>query len=225
MKKLALLAVGLALLLLALLAASPTPSSAGGYYHNGYYYQQQYYQQNYEYQVNPVVVIGVPVSNLGVPFYWSVGQELREERVAERAAALIQKSKPEAPRQTPAPAPVKEPSAGVSLDFDLIAGTASSSAPVLGAETALDTQVKALLTQNCIRCHKPGNSKPGVQLFNTDGSLFKEHDWKAEVRRRESVYDSLRGTEGVSPMPKNAEQLADEKIELVYQWLREQMQQ
>jgi mono/diheme cytochrome c family protein len=224
---------GLLILLAAILLVTPNYTEGAGYVNTNYGYGYNYNQVQYhqQYAVNPVVVIGVPVSNLGVPYYWSVGQELREERIAERAANLVKNkqgnvTKQERTNGRPVSTQPQQPSPGVILDFDLVSAAASVSAPVQSpvGVSDLDAQVKAIFAESCIRCHKPGSARPGLQLLNADGSLFKERDWKAELQRREAVYDSVRGTEGVSPMPKNAEQLADDKIELIYLWLREHSQ-
>lgn len=220
-------------LLFALAPFMVNHSDAGGYGHGyGYGYQNYGYGYNYQnyhqvYEVNPVVVIGVPVSNLGVPFYWSVGQELREERIAEKAAALVNKNKDnsgqiqQVQRQQPQVAPAPGP--GVLLDFDLvgseIAHQTQAQTPSISSE--LDSRVQKIFSDSCIRCHKPGSDKPALRLVNADGGLFKSLDWKDEFKRRQSIYDAVRGTEGVSQMPKNADQLNDESIEVIYLWLRE----
>ena len=195
---------------------------AGGYrYGNGYVYQQQYnnynYQQQYQqqYEVNPVVVIGVPVSNLGVPYYWSVGETLREEAIAQKAANIVIASAKKQSVQQP------KREIGVSLDFDLISSSTPSSPAT--SPSNLDAQVAAIFNESCIRCHKPGASRPGIQLFNADGSLYKAPTWREELKRRQTVYDSISGEDGVSQMPKNAEQLDQEKQEIIYAWLREQV--
>ena len=200
-----------------------------GYGHQQYNYgYHQNYGYNYQtvYETNPVVVIGVPVSNLGVGYYWSVGAELREQRVAQLAAELVNKKQAPATKVQQQPTVAPAPGPGIALDFDLISSAVTeqpTAAP--GQITELDQKVQNIFSQSCSRCHKPGTEKPALKLLNADGSLFKALDWKTELQRRQLVYDSVRHTENVSAMPKNADQLDDESLETVYQWLREKANQ
>ena len=211
---------------------------AGGYgygFHQNYGYGYNGYHQNYYQAVNPVVVIGVPVSNLGVPYYWSVGDELREDRIAQKVSEKLKGGQAPAKTSQSNTRPAREvvapgPGPGILLDFDLVSGAVDrpylpgepSSKP--GQITELDQKVAGIFAKNCARCHKPGTDKPALRLLNADGSLYKPSDFKADLKHRQLVYDAVRGTDGVSSMPKNGEQLPDEELETLYLWLREQSQ-
>ncbi len=62
-------------------ASNPYYGHGHNYYgYNGYAYP---YYNNYNYQnVDNVIVVGIPVQGLGLDFYYSVGDELREQRIA-----------------------------------------------------------------------------------------------------------------------------------------------
>lgn len=195
-----------------------TVSVRHGYGYNGANYGYGY-NYNYVQEVNPVVVVGVPVANLGLPYYWSVGEELREDRVAAKAAALVQNKPKVAPKLDP---PAQKGEAGVSLDFDLIGGEASAQTKPLVNATALDGQIHGIFKESCASCHKPGKTIRGIALLSPDGELFKDANPTAEAKRRWRIYDSVFGGDGVSQMPKGSP-LPDDKVETIRLWTRETM--
>lgn len=227
MKKLSfLIVVGLVFLLYyvspteAVTPCARTVNLRHGYAVNNYGYNNYGYNNyNYVQEVNPVVVVGVPVANLGLPYYWSVGEELREDRVAAKAAALVKSEKPAKQEKS---SPVRQPEAGVNLDFDLIGGEAAAQSKPVQNSSALDNQVLAIFKESCISCHKPGKAIRGILLLSQDGELHKDANPQTETKRRWKIYDSVFGGEGVSQMPKGGS-LPDDKVETIRLWTRETM--
>lgn len=84
------------------------------------------------------------------------------------------------------------------------------------ADVDLDRQVLAIFNSACIKCHKPGATKPGVQLLTLDRKMFVNSDPKREEARRERVYESL--VDSDEPMPKGGRPLSSEQKALVRQW-------
>lgn len=156
-------------------------------------YQQSYIQQDYYQQP---LIVGIPVQNFGLNYYYSVGDELREERIAELVAKQLKLQT--APVPTPSSSPIKD----------------NNQSPV-------DEQVLTIFTDSCIMCHTPGQSNPGVQLFNEDGSLFVDADPVAEMNRRWKIFDSTFGGDAQVPiMPKGQDPIPDEDIAVIRQWVR-----
>jgi hypothetical protein len=191
-------------------------------YNYGYTYQQPYYNYNQYYyekkEVNPVLVIGVPVTNLGLPYYYSVGADLREEALIEKITKTMKQQNliPQQQQATPAYNQVQQAAyeaqpQQAELVFNIIGGNA-----VVAQSDDLDKRVYAILDSNrCATCHKAGQSKPGgVQLFNSDGTLFKAQNPAIEKNRRKAVYDQI--AEGL--MPKNGKVIKGTDTEVLRKW-------
>jgi mono/diheme cytochrome c family protein len=187
----------LSAIIFCVIAGYAIASHCGGYTVQRSYYapQQSYYvpQQSYYYQqqyVAPTIIFGIPVQNLGLKYYYSVSDNLDEERIAARVAEIIAKRQAE-----------------------------QVNAPVV-VQGDLDSRVLTTFQQNCASCHKLGKDTPGIQLFNADGGLFKDTDPAAEFERRWHIYDAVMHAEGVSPMPKGARDLSEAQKKDILEWVR-----
>jgi mono/diheme cytochrome c family protein len=150
-------------------------------------------------------VIGVPVN---APYIYSVGNdgEESEDRIADK---VIRRFKREFDLNPGAEAAPAEPAAPVSReDFRLVGGK--------GAAT-LDARVFALFNAQCVQCHKPGQTRPGAQLFTPDRRLFVDPDPKREVRRRQRINDACDPDAG-GEMPKNRPPLTPAERRLINDW-------
>lgn len=215
-------------------AQAVTHYNGYGHGHNtGYYNNGQYYDQN-------VLIVGVPVSNLGLPYYWSVGDDLREERIAQKTAEIIRKSSSGGERggasgskgvtrETKKPAQASAPAkkAGVNLfgapkeDQEENAGEDGGTDEVSIPATDTDKAVLAIFKESCANCHKPGKAIKGIALFTDDGELYHEKSIAKEIKSRFRVYNSVFGGPNVNLMPKNGSPLSNDKVETIRQWLSE----
>lgn len=199
-------------------------------YNAGYGYAANYGYQatNYQHYDQNVLIVGVPVSNLGVPYYWSVGDDLREDRIAKKTAEILRReSKPvtgREPRKPPSPdggAQAKPADSPLPSRFDIIGGGGDK--PVVAGKR--DAEVLAIFETSCSSCHKPGKALKGITLLREDGQIFHEKNFAAEAKYRFRVYDSVFGGEGVNLMPKNASPLGNDKVETIRNWQRELMEE
>jgi hypothetical protein len=166
-----------------------------------YTYQPQVVTQTV---VAPAAVVALPVSSLGVPYYFSVGDYLREDKIAEIVTQRVT-------NRLAAGAGAVSPS------------TRAGNKPVAAAPsptvTDLDNRVSSIF-QTCINCHKPGTAKAGVTLFAADGSLYQDANTGTEMVRRWRILDAVTGGPDVNFMPKNGNPLTDDEVDTVRKWLR-----
>lgn len=152
-------------------------------------------------------VIGVPV---GAPYVYSVGGGDPEEVARKLADEVMRRFKkefevnPPAGEAPPAKGPVSRE------DFDVVR---KGNRP-----SGLDGRVLALFNAQCVQCHKPGQTKPGVQLFTQARGLFVDPDPKKEAKRRQRIYDSVDPDAG-GEMPKNRPSLTPAERALLKEWL------
>lgn len=222
-----LLAGGLSLIIL-----SPANVQASGCYSGynsyGYGYNTTYtptyaaptYEKSY-YDVSPVVVIGVPVTGLGLDYYYTVGDELREERLANAVAARLQQSsspqvlsrnvqstygygynntqiQTQTQQQYAAPAQVQQQQSMrtdeslTDSDFSVVtSNTYGNSYAQQTPKVNFDSLAHNIFTSDCRKCHGPGVSKSGIVLLAGDGSLYKDPDPMREQQRRQAIYASI----------------------------------
>ncbi len=153
-------------------------------------------------------ILVVPVAP---DYYYSVGDdEEREERIAERIARKIGEKAPQA-----APAAHQAPQAAHRAGREMFSLGGGG-----GAKAGLDDRVLAVFNESCIKCHKPGAAKPGVQLFTFDRKLFVDPDPRKEARRRDKVYEAVESGE----MPKGAGPLAASAKALLLEWSQQSSQ-
>jgi hypothetical protein len=183
----------LPLLLFVLLTASP--AEAGGY-------QKQIGGYTYDYNHNDTI-IAIPVNG---DYYYSVGQDI-EELTRKISDEIIRRFDEKFAVQNTQPA--AEPAKKLSRDMFRLAG---GPAPA----DDLNDRVFALFNSSCIKCHKPGASRPGnIVLFTPDRKLFIDPDPQKESLRRRLVYEAIDSgnmPKGVGPFP------AADKA-LVRQWM------
>lgn len=77
-----------------------------------------------------------------------------------------------------------------------------------------DGAVLAVFDNTCVKCHKPGSAKPGVQLLTEERQLFVNPDQKKELARRKRVYESIESGE----MPKGLGPLTPEQKAVIESW-------
>jgi mono/diheme cytochrome c family protein len=136
-------------------------------------------------------IFTIPVSP---EYYYAVGDEdEKADRIAER---IIKELK----------AQFKNDDKTEVLDKGLFS--------VVGKQGTEESQVKKILNDHCVQCHKPGSSKPGVQLFDLSRNLFKDADERKEKRRRELVYESIDSGE----MPKGSAPLSPNQKSIIKKW-------
>ncbi len=80
-----------------------------------------------------------------------------------------------------------------------------------------DAEAFKILNANCIQCHKPGASKPGLQLFTAERTLFVKADKSAELSRRSRILDAVKD----GRMPKGGHPLGEAQKELLENWKKE----
>lgn len=134
-------------------------------------------------------IIAVPI----VDYHYAIGDEYRIKRIISE---VVQGQAPVSPA----------PAQGGALDKGIF-GT-------VGQSINLDSQVLAIFNESCIQCHKPGASKPGVQLFTEERGLFIGGDPSKERARRVRIVESV--DEG--DMPKGGARLSEEKRRLLRKW-------
>ena len=169
-----------------------------------YAVQQYVAPVQYSQYVQQPIVIGVPVNQLGLGYYYSVGDQLREERIAELVSQRLQAQLKAAPVTAPPAQPVTPEPPQPSVQ---------------PTPTSIDAQVLEIFTNSCLNCHKPGANGPGVKLFNEDGSLFVDEPSK-ELERRFKIWDVTFGGNVENKMPKGDSNLPDEEVEVLRQWVR-----
>lgn len=169
------------LLLVVTTALVTTTANAGGYGYgyNGYVYP--YYNYNhYNYNtVDNVIVVGIPVQGLGLDYYYSVGDELREKRIADSVIRRLQVTQPR-PQKQAEPTPAQ-----LSLADFL----------TLGQKTrvgGLDEKVAEIFERSCLSCHKPGLKKDGFLLIDEGGGFVGTREF------RRAVYEAVKS----NAMPK-----------------------
>lgn len=164
------------------------------------------YAPAYDHQVvvEKTKVIGVPVN---APYIYSVGggpAEDSEDRIADKVIRRFKKEfdlgQPEAGPQDPDPVSRE--------DFNLLGK----------GRGGPDAKVLALFNANCVQCHKPGQTRPGAQLFTPDRRLFVDPDPRREARRRQKIYNAVDPDAG-GEMPKNRPPLTPAERALLKDWL------
>lgn len=236
--------------------STPTYYPAPTYYSTPTYYPTQTYitptyVEKKNYDVSPVVVVGVPVSSLGLDYYYSVGDELREEVIADKVAARLSRTR----QETTTTRTVTEKTPGFYIERSqqtavrgqqttgyqqTVQGSGvryqEQSQNVVSAEIGMEAfNIFAEETQQA-----PGNYHSNTNITslfsqscsrchkqNTDkpGSinLFSEEPNKDdEYSRRERVYNSVLPDEtGKSHMPKNGQPLNENDLNKIREWFRE----
>ncbi len=153
---------------------------------------EPYYQQK---------VVGIPV----VPYYYSVGEDPEERNRAIAREVLRQLGEQQSRQEVQQPQQV-EVQPRERGEFRLVGVTTSGGGK--------DAQVLAVFNTDCVRCHKPGANRPGVQLLTADRKLFVDADPAKESRRRRRVYDSVESGE----MPKGGQPLSASRKSLFSEW-------
>lgn len=185
------------------------------------------YGHNYNYQYDQnVLIVGVPVANLGTPYYWSVGDDLREERIAQKTAEILAKQKTnsgkeKAPSQQK-PAPAKQVNIFGSPKASEDSPEDDGVQRVKFVDNETDKAVLGIFKESCIQCHQPGKVLKGIKLLTEEGNLHHEDTVVKESKYRFRVLDSCFGG-NVNAMPKGAAPLSNDKIELLRNWHREIM--
>lgn len=157
---------------------------------NPHYIRQVQVQANI-----PVFAIGVPVQSLDLDYYYSVGFEFQKEDIIDEVIRRINIQ-------------VEEGDELKRSDFQFVAAQTSSE--------DTNARVHRVFQNNCIQCHRPGAEKPGVKLFNTDGSLFIGKNGKERDRRKKVYENVLSGA-----MPKGKPPLTADEKTIVRQWALE----
>lgn len=167
-------------------------------------YQYPYQQYQQQYYDDQVIIIGIPIAP---DYYYSVGEgdtEERDKRIAEAVAKRLEEKF--SPGQNKVEGASPTPKAGREK-FRLLDNG--------GAVEQLNGKILALFNTSCIKCHKPGATKPGnIQLFTADRKLFVDSDPKKEAKRRERVYESVESGD----MPKNGQSLPTSLKALLREW-------
>lgn len=152
-------------------------------------------------QVVQTQVVAVPVTTLALPYYYSVGDQLREDRLADAVAKRLAGKLPQPP----------EPKAG---------GKTVAPRTIVAESPQIDGQVQEIFAASCATCHAPGQAKAGLVIFAADGSLYVDPDPAAELVRRWRILDSVTGGPDVNFMPKNGEPLTVDEVDTVRKWMR-----
>jgi len=153
----------------------------------------------------PAAVVALPVSSLGVPYYFSVGDYLREDKIAEIVTQKVTSR--------------LAAGAGAVAPATRAGNKPVPSAPAPASAPELDAKVQSIF-EACVNCHKPGTAKAGVTLFAADGSLYQDANTGTEMVRRWRILDAVTGGPDVNFMPKNGNPLTDEDVDTVRKWLR-----
>jgi hypothetical protein len=183
------------LLTAAALALAPTAALANPTYAPAY---------DHQVVVEKTKVIGVPVN---APYIYSVGggpTEDSEDRIADKVIRRFKKEFDLGQPETGPQDPVSRE------DFNLLGKGRGGPVP--------DAKVLALFNANCVQCHKPGQTRPGAQLFTQDRRLFVDQDPRKEARRRQRIYDAVDPDAG-GEMPKNRPPLTRAERALLKEWL------
>lgn len=189
--------------------------SAGyGYYQNGYY-QNQYYAPTY----SPVVV-GVPLSTLGINYFFSVDPQKREERIIEHASqAAIEQLKAQGYTKVEEPTEPQEEQSGVGAeDFNLFGSAPQAppkQPPAQAPSPELQKEVLTLMRSKCMGCHKPGDVKNGIKLFDAQANLAEQ-----TVEQKMQILGAIMGQEGLSQMPPQKPLDKNQKA-LIWKWLNQ----
>lgn len=223
--------------------STPTYYPPTTYYSTPTYYPTQTYVaptyvEKKNYDVSPVVVVGVPVSSLGLDYYYSVGDELREEVIADKVAARLSRSRQEVTTTRT----VTEKTPGFYIERSTQQAAVTSQAiqyqqtnqNVVTTEIGIEdfnifreetqqvqgdyhANITSLFSQACSRCHKQGRETPGsINLFSEATNKDDEYS------RRERVYNSVLPDEtGKAHMPKNGQPLNENDVNKIREWFRE----
>lgn len=207
--------------------------------------QQPYVQQYAAVQAQYPVVVGVPLSDLGVNYYYSVAPDRREARIVEQVTAEVLArmsagqygilvplqpgsqagAAPGMPAAGPAlvpprpvpPPPVATPAPPVAQPPPTPQPFPAQNTASLTAAPTLRLQVLGLMQAKCMGCHKPGDIKRGIRLINADGSIA-DHD----LGQRIDIVNAVLRKDGVNPMPPTQSLTADEQ-KLLLGWLNEKL--
>jgi mono/diheme cytochrome c family protein len=234
---------------------APTYYPPTTYYSTPTYYPTQTYVaptyvEKKNYDVSPVVVVGVPVSSLGLDYYYSVGDELREEVIADKVAARLSRSRQEVTTTRT----VTEKTPGFYIErstqqaavnsqgrqYQQTAGYqqtvqgSGQSQNVVSAEIGMEAfnifgeetqQAPGDYHANITSLFSQACSRCHKQNTDKPGSinLFSEELNKDdEYSRRERVYNSVRPDEtGKVRMPRNGQPLNENDLNKIREWFRE----
>lgn len=138
-------------------------------------------------------IVGIPVSNLDVRTYYSVGDDLRAERIAEKVAENLKK---EISELKDVVAQLREVQVQGRVSFDLLNPNA---------------RANQIFANSCLGCHKPGDVKVGMKLFSEDGTVNT-----GDFSHRERVYRAV----VENRMPKGSKLSDEEKVVLLNWFLQ-----
>lgn len=156
--------------------------------------------------------VAVPVTSLGLEYYYRVITEEELNRQAQVIAAEVVRQLEEAypnglvPSPTP---PVEDEPDEPKPDV----GWADGYTP-----TELDTQVYALIKTKCAGCHT-GPTPDGGLVLITENGKFPKFDGDTRAHIWDRVDGSNLPIEKI--MPKNGAPLGDDEVNLVRKWWRE----
>lgn len=160
-------------------------------------------------------VFAVPVTNLGLDYYYRVITEPERQRVADRIADSVlqrlaeQLRDADDRRPTPGPEPRPEPVPGPVDRPD--------PTPAPPSDDELTDRVFDILETNCAACHTQGDEKK-IAIFDDIGDLLDltaDQKWK--------IWDRVDGSNlpRDKVMPKNGEPLSDEDVAILREWVRQ----
>lgn len=163
-------------------------------------------------------IIAVPVTDLGLQYYYQSPQPLRGRGLSdEDRTAIVEEI-------------VQGVLAGIDERFEIptTAGNGDggetdpveTDPPSTSTGSALDAKVLALMTNRCATCHTEGQlEKPNMPvLLASDGGLKAPlEDKEKEELRRFRIWDSVYH----GRMPKNNGVLSQEDTDVFYQWIKE----
>lgn len=146
-----------------------------------------------------VLIVGIPVESLGLPYYWSVGHEVNEERIIK---GVYDKIKAEG----------KIPQSKIKSDNE-ITKDIFRLLPQKISLTNLDKEVQGIFKKyNCNTCHKAGQSVPGIRLYDGNGGfpVYSQEERERILKAVDSGY-----------MPKNGDSLTDAEKDTIENWLNQ----
>lgn len=180
------------------------------------------------------LVVGIPLSDLGINHYFSVSPQQRENRIVEQVTAevlakmnagqygiLVPIQPQAAPASAPAtaPAPVAAPPPAAQPPPSATAPVAAAPAPALAPSPTASPALKVLATihARCASCHGPGKVRGGIKLLNSDGSLHS-----GDLAARIEIVNAVLRRDGANPMPPK-EPLSSPEMKVFVEWLTEKL--
>lgn len=187
-----------------------SPVLAGGYRRPYAVLQKQVQVGNY------VNVYAVPVTDLGLPYYYEVqSSRLTEEDINKVAEATANKT---LEKFTSVLEGLLETDKSITnptkpIEPDLILPPAEE--PPQASD--LDAKVLSIFQRSCITCHGNENKKGGLTLFAADKLDFTG-DTDSDKLMRYRIHDAV----STNRMPKTGEPLPQDEVDAVADWMRSQ---